>query len=633
MKHFIPFLLFLSIATVCYAEDLSISADTDKQEVTLDEQVTLTITVSGNVSNIPQPDIPDLKGFTAYSSGRSQNLSIINGQVSSSISFTYILVPNNTGDYTLGPFSINYKGKAYSAGSINIKVLPRNSQPQAPSQSNARPQHGKELFIEAYVDKLRAYVNEQITLTFAVYQAVNLFENPVYSPPSITGFWAEDMPPQKKYYKVIDGTKYLVTEIKTALFATGPGEFIIGSARLEAAVEDIDKFISKNPFDVFDQDSFSMFKRGKPIILATDPIKVEITPLPEQNKPADFKGDVGDFDISLSVDKNTIEENQPLSLKIKIKGKGNIKTISSPSVPEIGDVKFYESGSSENISKDNYVVQGEKIFEKMIIPKKARNFTLGPIEYNYFDPVLRDYAQKKLDPVTIDVTKSIDAPAEKTMFMSAAAKEEIQLLKKDIGYIKIFPAQFKPKNTFLYKNKIFLLINIFPLFILIALYLYELYRSRLRTDVGYARSLRARSAASKRLKGARKTVNQFLWPKGQSLSEIDTERLYPTRTPKDADLLPRMYKNMVQKFYTEIYKAVIEYIADKLNIPHASITKDLLEEKLKKAGVNENVIGKVKMMFDYCDMARFASAGFTKDDMDRTLREAEGIIMNLERYI
>jgi hypothetical protein len=613
MKYFIPFLLFLSFATICYADDISISSNVDKQELTLDDQVTLTITVTGNVSNIPKPTIPELKGFTSYSSGRSQNISIINGQVSSSVSFTYILVPNNTGDYTLGPFSINYQGKVYSAGPINIKILPRSAQqpktpsytyPQAepqPEEENPepQPQHGKELFIETYVDRLRAYVNEQITLTFAVYQAVNLFENPVYNPPSTTGFWTEDMPPQKKYYKIISGTRYLVTEIKTALFATGPGEFTIGPARLEATVEDIDKFISRNPFDIFDQDPFSMFKRGKPIILTTDPIKIEIEPLPEQNKPVDFKGDVGDFDISLNVDKNTVEENQPISLKIKIKGRGNIKTISSPAMPEIQDVKFYESGSSENISKDNYVVQGEKIFEKMIIPKKEGSITLGPVEYVYFDPSLKDYVQKRLDPIMIEVTKSKEEPAEKTTFAPIATKEEIQLLKRDIGYIKISPVQFKPKNTFLYKNKIFLMINILPLFILITLYLYELYRNRLRTDIAYARSLRARGAASKRLKGARKIIN----------------------------------KNMVKEFYTEIYKAVIEYIADKLNIPHASITKDSLEDKLKETRVGQDVIDKVKMIFDDCDMARFASARFTKDDMARTLKQAEGIITNLERYI
>lgn len=610
MKHISIFLLFLSITTVCCAEDITISADADKQEVALDEQVTLTITVSGSVSNIPQPDIPDLKGFTAYSSGRSQNLSIINGKISSSVSFTYILVPNNTGEYTLGPFSIDYNGKTYSAGSINIKVLPRNAQPplsrpQAQSSgaeeqdTQPLPQHRKELFIEVYVDKLRAYVNEQITLTFALYQAVNLFDNPVYNPPSTTGFWTEDMPPQKKYYKVVNGARYLVTEIKTALFATGPGEFTIGPARLEATVEDIDKFMSKNPFDMFDHDPFSMFKRGKPLVLATDPIKVEIEPLPEQNKPVDFKGDVGNFDISMNVDRGTVEENQPISLKIKINGKGNIKTISSPVLPDMGDIKFYESGSSENISKDNYVVQGEKIFEKMVIPKKAGNLTIGPVEYTYFDPVLRDYKQKRIDLVTISVTKSKEEPAEKTTFAPIAEKEEIQLLKRDIGYIKISSIQFKPKNNFLYRNVVFLLINILPFLLMIILYLYELYNNRLRTDIGYARSLRARGVASKRLKGARKKIN----------------------------------KNMVKEFYTEIYRAVIEYIADKLNIPHPSITRESLEEKLKEAGVSADIIDKVKLIFDDCDMARFASAGFIKLDMDRVLIEAEGIITNLEKYI
>ncbi|MBU1913011.1 MAG: BatD family protein [Candidatus Omnitrophica bacterium] len=611
MRYICAFLFFFSIAAVCHAEDITISADTDRQEITLDGQVTLTITVSGNISNIPQPDIPDLKGFTSYSSGRSQNLSIINGQVSSSVTFTYILVPNNTGDYTIGPFNINYKGNTYSAGAINIKVLPRSSQAQAPSQPNiqpsepmdqgsSQPQAGKELFIEAYVDKLRAYVNEQITLTFAVYQAVSLFDNPAYNPPATTGFWIEDMPPQKKYYKVINGTRYLVTEIKTALFATSPGEFTIGPARLEVVLEDTGRVLPKNPFDMFDRDPFSMFRRGKPVVLQTDPIELEILPLPEQNKPADFKGDVGDFDIFLNVDKNTVEENQPVSLKIRIKGKGNIKTISSPGLPDIQDVKLYDSGSSENISKDDYVVQGDKVFEKMIIPKKAGSFTIGPIAYTYFDPVLKDYVYKRLHSVVINATKSKDEPSEKIDSTSpTASKEEVRLLKSDIAYIKTLPERFASKDNFLYKNKIFLLMNILPFLILIAIYLFELYKNRLKTDIGYARSLRARGAASKRLKAARNLAN----------------------------------KNMVKEFYTEIYKAVIEYIADKLNIPHPSITKDSLEDKLTEIGLTGDIIGEVKILFDDCDMARFASAKFTKEDMSRTLKQAEGIVTGLERYI
>jgi len=610
-KIFLFTILFLFLANISSAEDISISSDVDREDLALDDELTLTITVSGSISNIPKPQIPDLDGFSAYSAGRSQNISIINGQISSSVSFTYILVPNDVGDFSLGPFTIDYKGKTYSAGPIDVKVTPKAARKaQGPSYTYPEDEEevyeretrkeAKELFIETYVDKLTAYVNEQITLTFAFYQAVNLFENPVYSPPSVTGFWTEDMPPQKKSYKIINNKKYLVIEIKTALFATSSGEFTIGPARLEASVEDLERFSSRSPFDVFDRDPFSMFRRGKPIILTTDPIRVTILPLPEEGKPLNFKGDVGSFDIAVGTDKDTVEENQPITLKIKIKGKGNIKTTSSPDLPDIPDVRFYDSGSSENISKENYVVQGEKIFEKVVIPKKEGNFTIGPIEYSYFDPVAKKYIEKKISSIAINATASEEPSITETPFpVMGLTKEEVKLLKKDICYIKTSPARLEPRGSFLYKNKGFWLINIATLFILLFLYIYEAHRERMRTDIGYARSRGARRLASRRLKRARNI----------------------------------MAKANVKEFYAEIYRAVIEYIADRLNIPHPSITKDVLEGRLEEKGASKKAVEELKELFDLCDMARFASGNFTKEDMRKTLEEATRVIEDLERVL
>jgi len=610
MRYLILFLLSLGIAVSSYAEDISISAEVDKQEITIDDQLTLTITITGNVSNIPQPKMPNLTGFTAYSSGRSQNISIINGQVNSSVTFTYILVPNDVGDYRLGPFTIDYKGKTYSAGPIDIKVLPRSS---AASKSQGYPQVYKEeessegikrgeLFIETYVDKLTAYVNEQITLTFAFYQAVNLFENPVYSPPSTEGFWSEDMPPQRKYYKTINGRRYLVTEIKTALFATSPGEFTIGPARLEASVEDLEEFFTRNPFDIFDRDPFSIFHRGKPIVLTSEPIQVKILPLPEDGKPLDFKGDVGRFDVTATLDKNIVEENQPVTLKIVVKGEGNIKTVSSPIVKGLENAKVYDSGSSENISKSNYIVQGERIFEKVIIPKQPGKLSIGPIEYCYFDIQQKRYIKRTLGPFTIDVEKAKEEPAkqeEHLLPIEGLTKEEVRLLKEDIRYIKTGPTRLRPKGRYLYTNKIFWMWNILPLFALVIFYIYDRHRRRMLTDIGYARSRRARGLASRRLRQARDIMRQ----------------------------------EKTKEFYAEVYKAVIEYIADKINIPHPSITKDLLEKELKKKAVPDSVIDKIKDLFDICDLARFASGRFSRDDMAKTFRLATDIISEVENFL
>ncbi len=611
MKKVLFIILFLFVASISYAEDISISADVDRQEIALDEQLTLSITVTGNISNIPKPDIPDLDGFTSYSSGRSQNISIINGEISSSVSFTYVLVPNDIGEYTLGPFTIDYKGETYSADTIDVSVTPKSTRkaqassytyPQAEEETYEQEsrEEAKELFIETYVDKLTAYVNEQVTLTFAFYQAVNLFENPVYNPPSTTGFWTEDMPPQKKSYKIINGKKYLVTEIKTALFAPSPGEFTIGSARLEASVEDLERFSSRSPFDVFDRGPFSIFRRGKPIILATDPITVNILSLPEEGKPLNFKGDVGSFDILAGVDKDTVEENQPITLKIKIEGKGNIKTVSSPDIPEDSKLRVYDSASSENISKENYIVQGEKLFEKVMVPKKEGHFTIGPIGYSYFDPLSKKYIEKKISSITIDATKSEEPTSTETPFpVMGLTKEEVRLLKKDICYIKTFPAPLRPRDSFLYKNKVLWLISILVLFLLAFLYIYEMHRDRLRTDIGYARSRRARKLASKRLKGAKNIMS----------------------------------KGNAKEFYAEIYRAVIEYIADRLNIPHPSITKDILEKRLEEKLAPKKTVEELKNLFDLCDMARFASGNFTKEDMYRSFEEATEVIEGLERIL
>ncbi len=51
-----------------------------------------------------------------------------------------------------------------------------------------------------------------------------------------------------------------------------------------------------------------------------------------------------------------------------------------------------------------------------------------------------------------------------------------------------------------------------------------------------------------------------------------------------------MDKGDAKIFYAEIYKATIEYIADKLNIPHPSITKDILEARLKDKTVTSETI-------------------------------------------
>jgi len=591
--------LLLFLSSSCFAQNISFNANVDKTEVGLDEQITLTISVSGDVKSIPQPQLPSLGDFTVYSAGRSQNFNYVNGRMSSSVSFNYILVPRKTGKFTIGPARIELEGKAYQTTPIDITVASgvTTTPPPAPSGKEKVEEKqqlsGKDLFIETVVDKKKAYVNEQITLTLRFYQGVRLFNNPEYTPPSLVGFWSEDLPPKKQNYQVINGRQYYVQELKTALFPTSTGKLTIGPAELKCTVEDMDRMLNRDPFAMFDRDLFSLFRQGKPVILRSKPVEIEVLPLPEMGKPADFSGTVGDYNLKVIADKTEVEVGQPITLKAKISGRGNIKSVGKPTIPELPDFRTYSSGSSENVSKENYQVQGEKNYEEVLIPKKAGKYTIPPIEFSFFDPKTKSYKTLKNEPILLTVRPSSQAsPAE----IAQLSKQEIGKAAKDIRYIKISSGELEDQGDHLYKNPLFLLAQLIPLLAFAISWRYQKEREKLNSDIGYARQRRAHKSAQKRLQRASKLI----------------------------------YHDTSKEFYCEVATALLQYVGDKLNLSAHGLTKDQIETQLFEKGFKKDNVDHLLKILDSCDFARFAPGSSTPEEMQRFLSQAEEVIVNLE---
>ncbi|MBN1794295.1 MAG: protein BatD [Candidatus Omnitrophica bacterium] len=605
--------LFTGVAS---AADISIAASLDRDRMTINETVTLTVVISGATGRIPEPQFPPLADFTAYSSGRAQNISVHNTQVFAQVTFTYILVPNATGKKTIGPIRVTYDGQTYSTEPLEIEVTDSgpqgyaqapssrgpSSQPSLPQTGDQEQGRAQEMFIETYVDNLTPYVNEQVTLTFAFYQAVQLFDNPVYTPPSTTGFWAEDMPPQNKYYKVINGRRYLVTEIKTALFPTAPGQYVIGPARLEASVDRIEDFFRRSAFDIFDRDPMSIFRRGQPVILTTDPITLEVKALPEQGRPRDFAGAVGQYDMSVKADRLEVQEGDPVTLTISIEGRGNIRTLSDPvvSVPDM--CKVYDSGSSEEVTKNNYVVGGKKTFQKVLIPKSAGTATLEPLTYHFFNPRTKEYGTITTQPIAINVTvkpqEALQATGPVVPSLTYTEKKEIALIATDIRYIKTELRQMTGLQTPLYRNRLFIYAHLLSPLILFICFVDARHRRKLTQDVRYARLHRAHKVARKRLKKAL-----------QRLKEQDSG----------------------EAVYREVYRAITEYIADRLNLSASGMTTIELCDTLRGRGVSEELIHKTKKLLEECDLMRFTDVKQDRGRFTQSVNEAEDIIVSLER--
>lgn len=601
-KIFVPVMgiCFLLMSTLlCPAQDISFNATVDRTELGLNEQILLTISVTGNVKSIPQPELPQLSDFSILTSGRSQNFNYTNGKLSSSVIFNYILTPRKTGKFFISSAKINLDGKTYETTPIEITVTAGESptgdtQEQGGQKKQPTPQlSGKDLFIRTVVDKKKAYVNEQITLTFEFYQGVRLFNNPEYIAPSLTGFWSEDLPPKKQYYKTVNGRQYYVQELKTALFPTSTGKLTIGPAELKCTVEDLDRQLNRDPFAMFDRDLLSLFRQGKEQILKSDPIEIEVIPLPEIGKPENFGGTVGNYNMKVTLDETQVEMGQPVTLKTRISGVGNIKSVAQPKIVELPDFRSYSSGSSENVSKNNYTVQGVKTYEDVLIPKKAGKYTIPPLEFSFFDPKTKKYQTLKNSPILLTVTPSSEVS---TADVAQLSRQEIGMAAKDIRYIKVDTGDFKDQGDPLYTKPLFLILQLIPLLGLAISWHYQNVRDRLNSDVGYARQRRARRSAQRRLKVARKLIS--------------------AKTSKE--------------FYCEVSRAMLQYVGDKLNLAAYGLTKDQIVDRLTEKGLEKEKIDHLMSTLDFCDFARFAPGSSSEEEMRKFLERAEKAIAELE---
>lgn len=580
------------------AQDISFTAGVDKQQVKLGDQITFTLSISGNVQSVPEPTLPDLSQFGVFSSGRSQNFSFINGRVSSSVSYSYTLVPRAVGKFIIGAARIVLNQKTYQTSPISIEVIqggasipPSSRRPQSYSDEDVKSGL-QDLFLTVTVDKKSPYVGEQVILSVKFYQAVRLFDQPEYSPPATTGFWVEQLGQARSYSEIVNQKKYLVNELRYALFPTTSGKLTVGSATVKCTVEDLERFFNRDPFELFGRDLRDFFTGGRPRLLQSRPIVLEVKPLPEAGKPASFTGAVGEFRLNAQVDKTVTNVNEPVTLKIIISGTGNVKSVTEPALSDLPDFRTYSSSSSEKLERDLNTLSGTKTFEKVLIPKNPGKFVIPPLEFSYFDPRLGRYLTSKSKSFELTVTGSaVDLAAGGYNPASVPAT-----IVRDIRYLKTNGERLGLAKKPLIFSPIFWVIQIFPLLGAGYVLYYQRHREKLSADLSYARLHRAHKLARKRLKAAVALIGA----------------------------------NGQKEFFAEISRALLHYIGDRFNISTFGMTTDELQNFLQSKGIQPELVTRLGELLSTLDLARFANSSITELEMRQTLERVEGLIVTLE---
>ena len=604
MKKLIIILMALiAYNTQMLADKVSFTASAP-DAVVVGDQFRLSYTVT--TQKVKDFRAPSIKGFDVLmgpSRSQQSNTQIVNGNVTStsSITFTYILMANNAGEYTIPGASIIADGDQMVSNSVRIKVLPQDQgSSNSSSSSSTHSSSGtgvsnQDLFITASASKTNVYEQEAFVLTYKIYTRESNLQLNNAKLPDFKGFHSQEIEMTTnarwtpEHYQ---GRNYYTTVYRQfVLFPQQSGKLYIDPAQFQMTVGK--PVQSDDPFDAFFNGGSNVIEIKKTI--STPKIAINVNPLPA-GKPADFSGGVGEFNISSSINNKELKTNDAITIKLVISGTGNLKLISNPEIKFPDDFEVYDPKVDNQVRLTREGLTGNKVIEYLAIPRHAGTYKIPGVSFSYFDIRSKSYKTLKTEEYVINVEKG--AGNADQVIANFTNKEDLKVLGEDIRYIKQNEVTLQPKGSFFYGSMTYWLFYIIPALAFIIFFIIYRKQAAENANVAKMRTKKANKVATKRMKLA-----------GKLLSE----------NKKDA-------------FYDEVLKALWGYISDKLNIPVSRLSKDNIEEKLRNHGVNEELIKEFLNALNDCEFARFAP-GDENQAMDKVYSSSIEVISKMENSI
>jgi tetratricopeptide (TPR) repeat protein len=599
-------ILFLSFIlchmSFCPAGAQTLTANAPSH-VAMGEQFRLTYTVNTqDANNFRAGDIPDaIEVLMGPSTSSQSSFQMVNGHTSqsSSITFTYICVAMKNGTFTIPPAHIIAKGNSISSSALKITV---SGQARTQQGGGGQRQHeeepemraagskisGSDLYIKVSANKKRVHEQEPILLTYKVYTLVALTQLEGKMP-DLKGFHTQEVPlPQQKSYKVetVNGRPYqTVTWSQYVMFPQITGKLQIPSLTFNGIV--VQQNRSVDPFEAFFNGGSGYVEVKKQIVAPS--IEIQVDPLP--TRPEGFSGGVGKFNISAQLNKTETKANDPVSLRIIVSGVGNLKLIKQPVLNLPKDFDKYDAKVTDKTKLTSQGVEGSMIYDFLMVPRHQGKFEIPPVEFTYYDTGEEKYKTVKTQSFTLDVAKGSGSSS----VSDYTGQEDVELLNKDIRYIKTGDSSQHDMNEFFFGSLSYWITLALLLIVFVSLFIIFRQRAIENANIAGKRASRANKVATKRLRMASKL----------------------------------MQENKPGQFYDEVLRALWGYVGDKLSIPVEQLSHDNISERLSARNVHQSVIDQFIGALDECEFERYAP-GDPKGNMNKVFRKAMSAIEQIE---
>ena len=585
-----------------------------KQTVRVGERFRVIYEVNQEANNFRSPNFGNLQVLSGPSTSTNSSIQYINGKMTQnySMSYTYLVQATKEGDVVISPANVTVDRTNVSSNRILIKVVSGTSPQQGNtnrSQGNQSTETGilqkDDVYIKTIVSNKSPFIGQQVILTYKIYTKVPISNLMVKKLSSFQGFWSKSLMEDNRQYQqkteFINGEEYIVAEInKFAIFPQKTGKLIIDPTEMECTVQlrvQGKKKRSNDPFeDFFNDPFFNRNVKNIATVIKSNPVTINVKPLPQKGKPKGFNGAVGNFRLSSKIDRTDLSANDALTLTYTISGKGNLELINLPEVKFPVDFESFEPKVTSNIKTNSTGISGRKKFEFLAIPRNAGSFEIKPVTLSYFNPSDLKYHSVSSESYNVQVSKG--NITSNGISYSSSAQEDIRFIGKDIHHIKSLPFNLKRKGEFLFLSNTFFIFLIIPIIIMIIIIILVTQLEKRKSNIGLIKNRKANKIAKSRLK---------------------TSEKYKSAGDDKA-------------YYDEIAQALWGYIADKFSLKQSELSIETVADMLTEKGVEDTITESFINTLNNIEFARFAPSD-SSDKMENIYNESVIAIMQAEKAL
>ncbi len=577
-------LIFLGLITQSIFAQVAFKTTVSKSKLGVNQRFRIVFSINKQGADHFTP--PSFKNFRVVAGpSQSVNQSWINGKVSFSQSYTYIVQPKAVGTFTIPGASITYNKKTLKSNAVKINILKAVDIPKDPNDPSYIAQQNVHLVAE--ISKSRPYVGEGIYVEYKLYvsQNITVRDFTVTESPQYNGFWNQDIKINNLQIRngKYNGENYRYVVLKKALLIpTKSGKLVIEPMKMDILIG-----VPTGRGDFF----------GNPItrnitkVFASPKRTINVTGLPLENKPENFNGAVGDFNFEITSSKSDLKANESSEIKVAVTGKGNLKLFEIPKIETPKELEIYTPEHKEKIRTTLSGLRGTIYDLYTVVPQFKGKYKIPKVSFSYFNPKEKQYKTITTDDLFVNVLegKEIVTTTNNTI------KEDISITGANFRYIQI-KSEFYPS-----KQDDFFQSNLFYIFLLLPL---------IAIPIGIVISNKV-AEKNKDIVGSKQ---------------------------RKADRLAKKYLSEAKKqlgnneaFYIALEKALHNYLKAKLQIETTDINRDKITDILHSKNVtNETILAFIDVLKD-CDFARYTPN--TDVMMHDEFEKAKLVIAELDKQL